>query len=93
MRTKNTPGGQKPATFIEAARRAQIIECAIETIATLGYVRASLAQIAKCAGISKSVITYYFHSKDELIEEVVKAIFTDAARFIWAGSRRSRPPR
>ncbi len=77
------PRGQKPATFIEAARRAQIIECTIETIATLGYVRASLAQIARCAGISKSVITYYFHSKDELIEEVIKAIFTDAAHFIW----------
>ncbi len=78
------PDGQKPATFIETARRAQIIECAIETIATLGYVRASLAQIAQCAGISKSVITYYFHSKNELIAEVIKAIFTDAAQFIWS---------
>ncbi len=81
------PSGQKPPTFIETARRAQIIECAIETIATLGYVQASLAQIAKCAGISKSVITYYFHSKNELIEEIVKAILTDAAHFIWSRIR------
>ena len=58
MRTKKTPDGQKRPSFIEAARRAQLIESAIETIATLGYVHASLAQVAKRAGISKSVITY-----------------------------------
>lgn len=82
MRTKSVSGEQRRPTFIEAARRAQLIECAIETIATLGYVQASLAQIAKCAGISKSVITYYFSSKEELIQQVVAAIFKDAASFI-----------
>jgi len=74
--------GQKRPSFIEAARRAQLIECAIETIATLGYVQASLAQIAKRAGISKSVIMYYFNSKETLIEQVVREIYADAARFI-----------
>jgi len=82
MRTKNASDGRKRPSFIEAARRTQLIECAIETIATLGYAQASLAQIAKRAGISKSVITYYFSSKEELIEQVVKEIYTDAARFI-----------
>jgi len=82
MRTKNTPNGQKRPSFIEAARKAQLIECAIETIARLGYGQASLAQVAKRAGISKSVITYYFSSKEELIKQVVKAIFTDAASSI-----------
>jgi AcrR family transcriptional regulator len=82
MGTKNATDGQKRASFIEAARRAQLIECAIETMATLGYAQASLAQIAKCAGISKSAITYYFSSKEELIEQVVIAILKDAAAFI-----------
>lgn len=82
MRTKNTPDGQKSPSFIEAARQAQLIECAIETIATLGYVQASLAQIAKRANISKSVITYHFTSKEELIAQVVKAIYADAATYI-----------
>ena len=82
MRTKNTSDGQKRPSFIEAARRAQLIECAIETIATLGYTQASLAQIAKRAGISKSVITYYFSRMEELIEQVVKEIYTAAAHFI-----------
>jgi TetR/AcrR family fatty acid metabolism transcriptional regulator len=82
MRTKNTPDGQKRPSFIEAARRAQLIESAIETIATLGYGQASLAQVAKRAGISKSVITYYFTSKEELLEQVVTEIYTAAVHAV-----------
>jgi len=82
MRTKNKSGGQNRPSFIEAARRAQIIECAIETIATLGYSQASLAQIARRAGISKGVITYHFTNKEELIKQVVTDIYTAGARFM-----------
>ncbi len=82
MRMKNTSDGQKRPSFIEAARKAQLIECAIETIARLGYAQASLTQIAKRAGISKSVITYYFSSKEELIEQVVEAIYAAGAHFM-----------
>ncbi len=73
MRIKNKPDGQSRPTFTEAARRTQIIECAIETLATLGYAQASLAHIAKRAGISKGVIVYYFSSKEELFEQVIQA--------------------
>lgn len=82
MRTKNKLGGQNHPSFIEAARRAQIIECAIETIATLGYAQASLAQIAQRADISKGVISYYFTSKEELIEQIVTEIYTAGANFM-----------
>jgi TetR/AcrR family fatty acid metabolism transcriptional regulator len=82
MRTKNKTDGQNRPTFTEAARRAQLIECAIETIATLGYAQASLAQIAKRAGISKGVIIYYFSSKEELIEQVVTDIYTAAVQAV-----------
>jgi TetR/AcrR family fatty acid metabolism transcriptional regulator len=79
MRTKNTSIGQKRPSFIEMARRRQLIDCAIETLATLGYAQASLAQIAKRAEINKSVITYYFSSKEELFEQVIQAIYTEGA--------------
>jgi TetR/AcrR family transcriptional regulator, fatty acid metabolism regulator protein len=71
MRTENSSGGREP-TFIERTRRAQILEAAIETIASAGYARASLARIAKHAGISKSVISYHFRGKDDLVREVIK---------------------
>lgn len=90
MRSKtNTPVRDEP-TFIEAARREQIVRCAGETIAQLGYARASLAEIAKHAKISKSVISYYFVTKDELIRQVVVDVYTTGRDFMVA--RMANPP-
>ena len=59
----NEASGDSP-TFTETARRAQILACAIGAIAESGYGRASLAEIARRAGVSKGVVSYYFTSKD-----------------------------
>ena len=69
MRSEKGAGGQKPRSFIEEARRAQIISSAIEVIAELGFARASLAQIARHAGISKGVISYHFAGGEVLIAQ------------------------
>jgi len=69
-------------SFIEAARRAQIIECAIDAIAELGFAQASLAQIAKRAGVSTGVISYYFAGKDDLIGEVAAHVYEVGRIFI-----------
>jgi AcrR family transcriptional regulator len=61
----------KPRTFTEAGRRAQIIEAAIDTIAEVGFGRASLTRIGERVGISKGLIGYHFVGKDDLIEQVV----------------------
>jgi AcrR family transcriptional regulator len=74
--------GQKKPTFIEEARRRQIVETAIQTIAAHGYSQASLAEIAKKAGISKGVISYYFDGKDELIEEILRSLLRKPAEFV-----------
>jgi TetR/AcrR family fatty acid metabolism transcriptional regulator len=93
MRLKTEALDQNRPSFIEAARRAQIIECAIETIAELGFGQASLAQIAKRAGISTGVISYHFAGKDELIRAVVTHVYVSGGGFIrprvdiQAGSR------
>ena len=62
---------RKPRTFTEAARRAQIIEAAIDTIAEVGFAKASLARIGERVGISKGLIGYHFAGKDDLIKQVV----------------------
>ena len=69
-------------SFIEEARRAQIIDCAIDVIAELGFAQASLSQIAKRAGISAGVISYYFAGKDDLIREVAGHVFQKGGAFI-----------
>ncbi|WP_344315003.1 TetR/AcrR family transcriptional regulator [Fodinicola feengrottensis] len=63
-------------TFIETARRAQLVDCAIQAIAEWGYARASMAKIAARAGVSTGVISYHFGSKEELIEQVVATVVT-----------------
>ncbi|MCG5212048.1 TetR/AcrR family transcriptional regulator [Streptosporangium sp. KLBMP 9127] len=84
MRSENEPDGQKKRSFIEQARRAQIIDSAIEVIAEAGFGKASLALIAKHAGISKGVISYHFAGKDELMEEVVDQVYADVVTFALA---------
>nr|AEA72264.1 putative TetR/AcrR family transcriptional regulator [uncultured bacterium] len=69
-------------SFTEAARRAQIVDCAIAVLAEFGYSRASLARIAERAGVSKSAIPYYFGGKDELMRQVVIDVYTKGAQFI-----------
>jgi TetR/AcrR family transcriptional regulator, fatty acid metabolism regulator protein len=70
--------GQEERSFIETARRAQIVECAIQAIGELGYSNASLADIARRARVSKGVIHYYFADKADLIKEVFNAVMEKA---------------
>lgn len=75
QRGGETPAAPRPLTFIEQARRAQIIAAATEVVAEVGYARASLARIAQHAGISKGVVTYHFRSKDEILSHLVNDYF------------------
>lgn len=76
MHSDNSKDSQKKSkkSFIEEARRAQIIEAAIDTIAKQGSAHVSLAKIAEQAGISTSLILYHFKDKDELLSTVLMAI-------------------
>lgn len=82
MQSKNLAVDQSGRSFIETARRAQIVECAIATIAEAGFAQASLARIAKRAQISAGVISYYFDGKDDLIAEVVAHVYAAGEAFI-----------
>lgn len=75
-----TDGGPSPAA---AARRAQIVAAAIETVAELGYAQTSFAKIADRAGISSTrLISYHFEGKDDLIQAVAQEVLTAAAAYM-----------
>ena len=79
------PGNaESDRTFIETARRAQIVDAAIDTIAELGYARASLGRIAERAGISRGLISYHFAGKEELIGEIVRAVIEQSRAYMLA---------
>ncbi len=46
----------------------------VDAIVEVGYPRASVAEVARRAGVSKGVVTYHFPAKDDLIQ----AVITDA---------------
>src|SRR5260221_10170367 len=69
---KSVPANNR--SFAETARRAQIVDRAIDTIADLGFARASVDQIAKQAGVSKGVITYHFPSKEEIVDAIIEKV-------------------
>ncbi|MET9325204.1 TetR/AcrR family transcriptional regulator [Tsukamurella sp. NPDC003166] len=77
MRPENESIGQR--SFIEEARRRQIIDAAVEVLADAGFGGASLARIADRAGISKGVISYHFAGKDELLRQVVISLYENGA--------------
>jgi TetR/AcrR family transcriptional regulator, fatty acid metabolism regulator protein len=66
--------GEQTRSFIEQARRAQIVRAAVETIAELGFAKASFVRIAGRAKISPGLISYHFAGKDELIAQVTADI-------------------
>ncbi len=76
MRTKAKTklASAKNQSVAETARRAQIVDCAIETIAELGFANASVDQIARRVGVSKGVITYHFPSKEGIVDAVVEKV-------------------
>lgn len=82
MRSDSIPAGQKEFTFTGAARRAQIVAGAIDTIAEVGYGGASLVRIAQRVGISKGVIAYHFDSKEDLVKEVVAEVLSKARDYM-----------
>ncbi|SCK30494.1 transcriptional regulator, TetR family [Variovorax sp. HW608] len=58
------------------ARREAIVEAATELFKEMGYERASMNELAKRLGGSKSTLYGYFSSKEELFVAVVEAVAT-----------------
>jgi AcrR family transcriptional regulator len=68
-------------TFIEQARRRQLVASAIEQLAEAGYSGTTLAAVASRAGVSKAAVLYHFTGgKDELLTELMDTVLADATR-------------
>ncbi|WP_062106047.1 TetR/AcrR family transcriptional regulator [Bacillus niameyensis] len=74
--------GKGKQSFIAEARREQIIEAAIQTLDELGYVKTSLSQIAKRAGISTALISYHFSDKNDLMNHLLMSLLNSSTTYI-----------
>jgi TetR/AcrR family transcriptional regulator, fatty acid metabolism regulator protein len=98
MRTKSKSVPPEKRSFAETARRVQIVDCAIDAIAELGFANASVDQIARRASVSKGVITYHFPNKEEIVSAVIEKVFAAGRAYMeprvmtetsWAGRLRA----
>jgi TetR/AcrR family transcriptional regulator, transcriptional repressor of bet genes len=60
-----------PRTMSRAARRAQLIEATIETLAARGYARLTLTDVARTAGLSHGLVLFHFQTKERLLAETL----------------------
>jgi AcrR family transcriptional regulator len=74
MRARARPAPAENRSFAETARRAQIVDRAIDAIAEMGFAKASVDQIAKRVGVSKGVITYHFPNKEEIVDAIIEKV-------------------
>jgi TetR/AcrR family fatty acid metabolism transcriptional regulator len=81
MRTRRTSGAAA-STFTQLKRRDQLVECAIDAIAELGFARVSVAEVARRAGVSKGVVTYHFAAKDDLIGAVIADVLASMREYL-----------
>lgn len=70
MPAKSRKNSQEQS-FIDRARREQIMAACMTVLAEQGYPNASLQRVADQAGISKGLISYYFENRDALMRETL----------------------
>ena len=77
----------------EEARRVQLVEVTIDSLAEVGYVGTTLAEIARRAGVSPGLVAHYFDDKDGLLEAAFRTLARTLAARMRARLALARTPR
>jgi betaine-aldehyde dehydrogenase len=59
---------------LEESRRSQLVDVTIDSLAELGFVGTTLAQIAGRAGVSPGLVAHYFGDKDGLLDAAFRSL-------------------
>jgi len=78
---------------VEEARRVQLIEVTIDSLAEVGFVGSTLAQIASRAGVSPGLVAHYFGDKDGLLEATFRTLSRHVHERVRLGFAAARTPR
>ena len=77
----------------EEGRRAQLIEVTIDSLAEMGYVGSTLAQIAGRADVSPGLVAHYFGDKDGLLEATFRTLTSRLGAAVITRLRQAGDPR
>jgi betaine-aldehyde dehydrogenase len=78
---------------LEDFRRVQLVEVTIDSLAEVGYVGSTLAQIASRADVSPGLVAHYFDDKDGLLEAAFRTLSRRLFEQMDARMRQARTPR
>jgi TetR/AcrR family transcriptional regulator, transcriptional repressor of bet genes len=78
----NERSSDRQPSFISDARRTQIFNAVVTTLDDIGYVNASLAQVAKRANISTSLISYHFEDKLDLMNYTLTTLLLSKTTYV-----------
>ncbi len=93
MNTQSTIPPETPLEPPEEFRRRQLIEVTIDSLAELGYVGTTLAQIAGRAGVSPGLVAHYFGDKDGLLDAAFRSLARRVGDHVRARLRQISTPR
>src|SRR5450432_4753706 len=82
-----------PRDELEESRRGQLIAVTIDSLAELGYVSSTLAQIAGRAGVSPGLVAHYFGDKDGLLDAAFRSLARRVGDHVRARLRQVVTPR
>lgn len=81
-----------PKVGMQPLRRKQLIEATIAAIHEHGYAEATVARIARKAGMSSGIIAHYFGGKHELLAATMRSLLTDLRRMVVARLAEAHTP-
>jgi AcrR family transcriptional regulator len=80
-----------PRKLSRPARRLQLIEATIETLAQRGFARTTLTDVARQAGLSHGLVNFHFETKENLLSETL-LFLADEYRTNWQTALKNSGP-
>jgi len=87
------PPGSATRDEGEEARRVQLEQVTLDSLAEVGYVGTTLAEIARRAGVSPGLVAHYFGDKDGLLEAAFRSLARTLAARMRVRLEQARTPR
>ncbi len=81
-----------PKLGMAPIRRRQLVEAAIDVIHLEGFSQATVARIARRAGISPGLVHHYFKDKDDLLLATMRHLLSDLRTDTVARLKRASSP-
>jgi betaine-aldehyde dehydrogenase len=93
LNTQSIIPAETSLSSIEQSRRRQLVEVTIDSLAEVGFVGTTLAQIASRADVSPGLVAHYFGDKDGLLDAAFRSLARRVGNHVRKRLRQVSTPR